>query len=268
MGREVLASIRTQYPSFTRVEKSIADYVLDHGGEVVNLRIRELAFRCAVGESSIVRFCRTVGLSGYDDLRLSLAAALEREPLPADEAEAAAGSAADELCRLHCRSLQNARSILKPETLRAVSKKMLAARQIYFFAPAGAHALAAQLSDTVLWALGKGVALTPPYPRALCRREMNAQDVAFLLSLDAAPENADALESVAAQLHERNVKLVSLSCCGKTPAQQYCQEKLFCGSIEYAGVSMPDQPALCYMIETLCAACLTEIHPFSDSWDE
>lgn len=34
MGREVLASIRTQYPSFTRVEKSIADYVLDHGGEV------------------------------------------------------------------------------------------------------------------------------------------------------------------------------------------------------------------------------------------
>ena len=45
--------------------------------------------------------------------------------------------------------------------------------------------------------LGKGVALTPPYPRALCRREMNAQDVAFLLSLDAAPENADAVASVA-----------------------------------------------------------------------
>ena len=117
MGREVLASIRTQYPSFTRVEKSIADYVLKHGGDVVNLRIRELAFRCSVGESSIVRFCRRIGLGGYDDLRLSLAAALEREPFPADEAEAAAGNIADELCRLHCQGLQNARSILKPETL-------------------------------------------------------------------------------------------------------------------------------------------------------
>lgn len=191
MGREVLASIRTQYPSFTRVEKSIADYVLDHGGEVVNMRIRELAFRCSVGESSIVRFCRTIGLGGYDDLRLSLAAALEREPLPADETEAAAGNIADELCRLHCQSLQNARSILKAETLRAVSEKMLAARQIYFFAPAGAHALAAQLSDTVLQTIGKGVSLTPPYPKALCRREMNAQDLAFLLSTDTAPDNAD-----------------------------------------------------------------------------
>lgn len=268
MGREVLASVRTQYPSFTRVEKIVADYVLNHGGEVVNMRIRELAFRCAVGESSIVRFCRTVGLSGYDDLRLSLAAALEREPFPADEAKAAAESPADELCRLHCQSLQNARSLLKSAALRTVSKKMLAARQVYFFAPAGAHALAAQLGDTVLRTIGKGVALTPPYPRALCRREMNAQDVAFLLSTDAASETADTLESVAAQLHERKVKLVSLSCCGKTPAQRYCQEKLFCGCIEYAGVSMPDQPALCYMIETLCAACLTEIHPFTDRWDK
>lgn len=268
MGREVLASIRTQYPSFTRVEKSIADYVLDHGGEVVNMRIRELAFRCSVGESSIVRFCRTIGLGGYDDLRLSLAAALEREPLPADETEAVAGNIADELCRLHCQSLQNARSILKAETLRAVSEKMLAARQIYFFAPAGAHALAAHLSDTVLQTIGKGVSLTPPYPKALCRREMNAQDLAFLLSTDTAPDNADVLESVAAQLQKRGVELVSLSCCGKTPAQQYCQEKLFCGTIEFFGGSMPDRLALCYVIETLCAACVAEIHPFPDMDNE
>ena len=145
---------------------------------------------------------------------------------------------------------------------------MLAARQIYFFAPAGAHALAAQLSDTVLQTIGKGVSLTPPYPKALCRREMNAQDLAFLLSTDTAPDNADVLESVAAQLQKRGVDLVSLSCCGKTPAQQYCQEKLFCGTIEFFGSSMPDRLALCYVIETLCAACVAEIHPFPDMDNE
>ena len=40
MGREVLASIRTQYPSFTPVERTIADYVLNHGAKVVRLPIR------------------------------------------------------------------------------------------------------------------------------------------------------------------------------------------------------------------------------------
>lgn len=65
MGREVLASIRTQYPSFTPVERTIADYVLKHGAEVVRLPIRQLAYECAVGESSIVRFCKRVGQKGY-----------------------------------------------------------------------------------------------------------------------------------------------------------------------------------------------------------
>ena len=128
--------------------------------------------------------------------------------------------------------------------------------------------MAAQLSDSVLQAIGKGVSLTPPYPKALCRREMNAQDLAFLLSTDTAPDNADVLESVAAQLQKRGVDLVSLSCCGKTPAQQYCQEKLFCGTIEFFGSSMPDRLALCYVIETLCAACVAEIHPFPDMDNE
>ena len=69
MGREVLASIRTQYPSFTPVERTIADYVLNHGAKVVRLPIRQLAYECAVGESSIVRFCKRVGQKGYPDFR-------------------------------------------------------------------------------------------------------------------------------------------------------------------------------------------------------
>ena len=70
MGREVLASIRTQYPSFTPVERTIADYVLNHGAKVVRLPIRQLAYECAVGESSIVRFCKRVGQGkGYPDFR-------------------------------------------------------------------------------------------------------------------------------------------------------------------------------------------------------
>ena len=113
MGREVLASIRTQYPSFTPVERTIADYVLNHGAKVVRLPIRQLAYECAVGESSIVRFCKRVGQKGYPDFRLSLAAALEMENVPAEKAEnTSLIGVADEIYQQHQQSLFNARNML------------------------------------------------------------------------------------------------------------------------------------------------------------
>ena len=160
MGREVLASIRTQYPSFTPVERTIADYVLNHGAKVVRLPIRQLAYECAVGESSIVRFCKRVGQKGYPDFRLSLSAALEMENVPAEKAEnTSLIGVADEIYQQHQQSLFNARNMLNAETLQNIAAHMLAARQIYFFAPAGFHSQAIQLGLMTMQATGKGIGL-------------------------------------------------------------------------------------------------------------
>ena len=151
MGREVLASIRTQYPSFTPVERTIADYVLNHGAKVVRLPIRQLAYECAVGESSIVRFCKRVGQKGYPDFRLSLAAALEMENVPAEKAEnTSLIGVADEIYQQHQQSLFNARNMLNAETLQNIAAHMLAVRQIYFFAPAGFHSQAVSYTHLTL----------------------------------------------------------------------------------------------------------------------
>ena len=46
--------IQSMYPSFHRVEKKIADYILENSEEVVTLSISELAKNLEVAESSIV----------------------------------------------------------------------------------------------------------------------------------------------------------------------------------------------------------------------
>ncbi|RDU22038.1 MurR/RpiR family transcriptional regulator [Anaerosacchariphilus polymeriproducens] len=66
--------IQSQYPSFHKVEKKIADFILNNTKEVIELSIQQFAAKLNIAESSIVRFCKTIGLSGFSDLKIRLAA--------------------------------------------------------------------------------------------------------------------------------------------------------------------------------------------------
>ena len=66
---DIFAAISRRYDTFTRMEQNIADYVLEHGKDVLEMSISTLARECKVVESTIFRFCRTLGVSGYRDFR-------------------------------------------------------------------------------------------------------------------------------------------------------------------------------------------------------
>ena len=70
---DIFAAISRRYDTFTRMEQNIADYVLEHGKDVLEMSISTLARECKVVESTIFRFCRTLGVSGYRDFRTALA---------------------------------------------------------------------------------------------------------------------------------------------------------------------------------------------------
>ena len=55
-------------------EKKIGEYLLTHTGEIIDISISELAERCGCGDATVVRFSRRLGLSGYQELTLRLAA--------------------------------------------------------------------------------------------------------------------------------------------------------------------------------------------------
>lgn len=72
--------IRGMYNTFKGREKKIADFLLTHPKKVVDMNISMLAKKAGCAESSIVRFCKNIGFSGYSQLKLDLA-----KNLPADD---------------------------------------------------------------------------------------------------------------------------------------------------------------------------------------
>ena len=85
----ILVTIRSLLPNLAPVERRVAQAVLDDPQGVAWRSISELARTCGTSATSVVRFCRAVGLRGYPDLRLALAGAVARDD---DAAAVAAGN--------------------------------------------------------------------------------------------------------------------------------------------------------------------------------
>jgi DNA-binding MurR/RpiR family transcriptional regulator len=72
----ILITIRSLLPNLAPVEQRVAQAVLDDPSGVAWRSISEFAHSCGTSATSVVRFCRAVGLRGYPDLRLALAGAV------------------------------------------------------------------------------------------------------------------------------------------------------------------------------------------------
>jgi DNA-binding MurR/RpiR family transcriptional regulator len=104
-GNDILVRIRALLPSLAPVEQRVAQQVLADPFGTAMQAISELAGLCGTSATTVVRFCRAVGLRGYPELRIALAAAsgqggpaagveLSHDILPGDDAGAIAGKIA------------------------------------------------------------------------------------------------------------------------------------------------------------------------------
>ena len=75
----ILVTIRSLLPNLAPVERRVALAVLDDPQGVAWGSISELARACGTSATSVVRFCRAIGLRGYPELRLALAGAVARD---------------------------------------------------------------------------------------------------------------------------------------------------------------------------------------------
>ncbi len=73
MAENILEKITAQYHSLTRSSQRLADYILANAHDAQYMSISGLADNSGVSEASITRFCRSLGLSGYNSLKLALA---------------------------------------------------------------------------------------------------------------------------------------------------------------------------------------------------
>lgn len=128
--------LRSAYGGLTKSERRIADYIVNHTGEVMEQTVSDLAVHAQSSEITISRFCKKLGCSGLKELKLMLAAELSAAPQKAFYDIQAGDTGRDVAAKVFANiaeGLQDTLSLLDYDALDAAARLLLKARRIYVF---------------------------------------------------------------------------------------------------------------------------------------
>src|SRR5881397_1262361 len=72
--------IRARFDDFSRSQKDVAQYIVDHLDEAAFQTAEELARRANTSSSTVVRFSQALGFEGYPELQQSAREEYRRRP--------------------------------------------------------------------------------------------------------------------------------------------------------------------------------------------
>src|SRR5215217_4371031 len=81
MQSALIANIRSAAPNMTPALARVADHVLGNAQAVLYQSITELAEEASSSEASVMRFCRELGFTGFQNFKLMLAQELATQGL-------------------------------------------------------------------------------------------------------------------------------------------------------------------------------------------
>ncbi|MDQ1665383.1 MAG: hypothetical protein QOH75_1414 [Actinomycetota bacterium] len=133
----IAVRLRAIVPSLSRSEQRVATQVLEDPGSVAASTITELAERCGTSETTVIRFCRTLGMSGYPQLRLTLATEAGRADNGTSRVVGSDIGPGDDLAQIvekiafaDARAVEETASQLNLEALQAVVDALVAAGRV------------------------------------------------------------------------------------------------------------------------------------------
>jgi DNA-binding MurR/RpiR family transcriptional regulator len=190
-GDDILVTVRALLPNLAPVEQRVAHQVLADPFGTAMQAISELAAQCGTSATTVVRFCRAVGLRGYPELRIALAAAAAhadrtasagREPSHDIMAGDDAATIAQKIARADARAVTDTARHLDIGTLVEVVGVLASARRIDIYGVGASGYVALDLQQK-LQRIGKPAFAWPdPHMAITSAALLSPDDVVVALS--------------------------------------------------------------------------------------
>jgi len=178
----ILPRIGSLLPSLTKAERRLADVVLADPEAAVFSSVTALAEAAQVGEATVLRFCRTLGCSGFQEFKLLLSRELVT---PADnfsghaEAEDDLSTLRSKVVTANIRALQETANLLSLEEIERSVAAIDKAGRVFLYG-VGISALTAQDAASKFMRIGIPVQAVPdPHLGAMSAALLRKGDVAI-----------------------------------------------------------------------------------------
>ncbi|MCI6813344.1 MAG: MurR/RpiR family transcriptional regulator [Lachnospiraceae bacterium] len=233
MATTILDSITEQYNSLTRSSRKLADYIFSNTTEVQYMSITSLAESSGVSEATITRFCRGLGLYGYNDFKLALAKSERLNELgdPPDSPQSV--NSEDDFDTL-CRKLHASNIISLNETLELLNKKalydaislMADADHVFCFGQGGGMVMAMEAWARFSTATNHFIHIGDSHMQAIATALSGPKDAILFFSYSGSTKD---MEDVLKLARQKQTPIILVTHFPKSRAAEFADVILQCG---------------------------------------
>lgn len=245
--------IENTIPNLSKSEQSVAKYIVANPEKVIYQSVAALAENCGVSDPTVVRTCRKLGFSGYQSLKLAMAAAIVSPNEVVHEAvhvEDDIRTVADKVFQSAVYTLQFTKDTLDFDQLEQAVNALLHARRIIILGQGASGPIANDLHHKLLRLGLDADAFTDSHLQAIACSYLDQRDVVFAISHSgsskAVVDNANIAKKAGATL-------ISLTTAGRSPLSKLAQINLTTMSNEtmYRVVSLSSRAAALTIVDCL-----------------
>lgn len=176
--------IRFLYNDMGKAEKKIADYILEHSGDIISYSISELSSLCGCGDATVVRFSRRLGFSGFQAMKIGIAQ--ELSTTSTISSEISNNDSCFEMFKKRINditiALQNTETVLSSESLEKAAKTIMKAKRVVIFGLGNSASIATDVAHKFLRLGINAQACSDNHLQAIIASHLDRQSVAIGIS--------------------------------------------------------------------------------------
>lgn len=250
MKRPLREVMNSYYRSLTTSEKKVADYVFNNMDKVIYYSITDLAEEAGVGETTVLRFCRKVGLKGYQDFKLTIAQNFsEANTTVSEDSE---DSLVNSISKNLINTISSTASMLNEEDLEESIRLLMEAKRIHFFG-IGTSGITALDAKSRLLRIGiQSDVIVDAHLQAMSAVTLGIDDVVIGISLSGSTR--DTIEPI--KIAKNNgATVIAITYHLRSPITQYADIVLLGGAKEspLEGGSLNVKVSQLFVIDLLCS---------------
>ena len=228
----MILKMKTLYPSLSKAEQRVVDYICKDPGKIIHLSVAGLAEECGSSEATVIRCCRSLGLQGYQDLKVTLAQdivtpleSINEEIKPNDTAKVIT----DKVFQSTMHTLQFTHDTLQIESIEKAADCIMNAKSILIVGLGNSHAISLDLEHKLLRLGLPADTYLDSHFQTIKATFLTKEDCLIAISHSGSTKDiVDCARIAKAQ----GATVISFSNIGKSPLTEYADIQLFTASNE------------------------------------
>jgi DNA-binding MurR/RpiR family transcriptional regulator len=249
----LLLKMKSLYPSLSKAEQQVVDYIVDNPEKVIYLSVAGLAENSGVSDATVVRTCRSLGLNGYQDLKVTLAQDIVT-PLQSIHEEINenddASTIIDKVFQGTLHALTFTHDTLNVDSVVKAAEAIMQARNLVIIGLGNSHSIALDFQHKMLRLGIQAIAHSDSHMQAIACSNLTDKDVLFAISHSGS--SRDIVDSTRIA-KEQGATTISLTNIGVSPLNKITDIQLYTASKEtkYRIVAMSSRIAQMAVIDSI-----------------